>query len=259
VTHLALISLQSNFSDFGAPILASITQGDISSADRQAASAQSAFDRAVASLHTRFGDRSLFAGAAVDANATATSETILNEVRALIVAETDPLDVITIVDDYFNGPGGFDATGYLGSANDAPNVELAEGDRLAYAVRADQSEIKDVLSALALTVIGSEGGWPGASDTANLILYNEASRRSIAAETGIVEVRANLGTAEQRIEEASVANTAEGLFLSAALNRIIQRDPFEAAAEFTAIETQLQAVFSITARLSSLTLTNFLR
>ena len=37
------------------------------------------------------------------------------------------------------------------------------------------------------------------------------------------------------------------------------RDPFEAATEFAALEAQLQSIFTITARLSSLSLTGFLR
>ncbi|MEM7546445.1 MAG: flagellin [Pseudomonadota bacterium] len=259
VTQRALSELQSSVASLGAPLLSATTQGDIRTAEREAAGARSAFDRAIASLNARFGDRSLFSGAAVDGAATASATSILADIQASIAGETDVLAVIAAVDDYFNDPTGFDMTGYAGSANDAPDVELREGERLSFAVRADQAEIKDSLAALALTVIGNEGGWPGANDTANLVIYDAAARRSIAAEDGVIDLRSTLGTAEERIEEASISNRGESLFLSAALNNIVARDPFEAATELTALETQLQAIFSVTARLSSLSLTNFLR
>ncbi|MEM0924182.1 MAG: flagellar biosynthesis protein FlgL, partial [Pseudomonadota bacterium] len=64
---------------------------------------------------------------------------------------------------------------------------------------------------------------------------------------------------EQRIEVARVRNLSEEEFLSRARLSIIGRDQFEAAAEFTALEAQLESIFQITARLSGLTLNNFLR
>ena len=75
----------------------------------------------------------------------------------------------------------------------------------------------------------------------------------------MIDVQARLGVAEERIEIASVRVEAERSTLERALNDIVARDPYEAAAEFQALQIQLETVFGVTARLSSLSLNNFLR
>ena len=110
-----------------------------------------------------------------------------------------------------------------------------------------------------VTVVGAEGGFAGETADDRLLLLNAAGRRSISAADQIVSLRGDLGIAEERIEDASVRLSAEEDLLQQARSSIVARDPFEAAIELSSIETQVQAIFSITARLSALTLTNFLR
>lgn len=255
----SLERIQGALGEVGIPLLAAVTRGDISAARVEAEAARGAFDATVTALNSRFGDRSLFAGAAVDGPALASADSILTEINTRIAGETTSAGVIAAIDTYFSDPGGFSASGYAGSVIDLTATDIGDGQRVSYAVRADAQAFRDALNGLALAVVGAEGGWPGASDTADGDLLGEASRRSLAAREDVIDVRASVGIAEERFQNASIRNEAESTFLSAALNRILARDPFEAATEFTALETQLQSVFSVTARLSSLNLTNFLR
>ncbi len=75
----------------------------------------------------------------------------------------------------------------------------------------------------------------------------------------LVTLRARVGTAEAAIERAAVRNGAEATQLEIARNRIIAVDPFRAATELQSLEVQLETLFTITARLSRLKLTDFLR
>ena len=68
-----------------------------------------------------------------------------------------------------------------------------------------------------------------------------------------------LGLSEQRLEEASVRISARRDALDIAWNDATSRDPFDAATEFQAVEQQLERVFAVTARMSRLTLLDFLR
>lgn len=259
VTQSALAKVQDAVSDIGAPLLAAVTMDDRQSSQIIATGARTAFSEAVAALNSRFGDRSLFAGAAADGPALADPESILADINAAIVGAADTTDVLNAVDAYFSDPTGFEATGFLGSAIDASNVELDDGETVSFAVRADAPEIRDVLSALAIAVIGAEGGFTGDTAEAKQVLLGEASRRTIEATTQIIKTRGEVGIVEERVDEAAVRINAEESLLLQARSSIMARDPFEAAIELSAIETQIQTIFSITGRLSTLTLTNFLR
>lgn len=259
VSQSALAVVQGSVADFGPRLAGAVAIGDLSAAERIGAEARASFEQSIAALNSRFGDRSVFAGAATDGPTTATADVILAEVAAVAAAAPDAASAITAVGDYFNDPAGFLATGYLGSTSDAPAAEIADGERLDYAVRGDREEIRDALAALALAVVGVEGGFPGETRETRLDFLNVAAERATAAEGEVIDLRSEIGVAEERLEQASVRASAEDAFLQQARNRIVQRDQFEAATEFTTLETQLQMVFSVTARLSSLTLTNFLR
>ncbi len=259
VTQAALAKVQDAVSDIGAPLLAAVTMNDQQSSQIIATGARNAFSESVAALNSRFGDRSLFAGAASDGPALADPDTILAEISTAVAGAATSTDVLAAIDAYFSDPSGFQATAFLGSAIDASDVELDDGETVSFAVRADAPEIREVLSALAIAVIGAEGGFVGDSPEARLVLLGEAGRRSISATDQIFMTRGEVGIVEERIDEASVRIEAEESLLQQARSSILARDPFEAAIELSAIETQIQTIFSITGRLSNLTLTNFIR
>lgn len=259
VTQAALTKVQNAVSDIGAPLLAAVSMNDQQSSQVIATGARNAFSETVAALNSRFGDRSLFAGAAVDGPALADPDVILAEIAAAVAGATTSTDVLSAIDTYFSDPTGFQTTGFLGSAENASDVELDDGEIVSFAVRADAPEIRDVLSALAIAVIGAEGGFAGDSPEARLVLLGEAGRQTISATGEIIARRGELGIVEERIDEAAVRIEAEDSLLQQARSSIMARDPFEAAIELSTIETQIQTIFSITGRLSALTLTNFIR
>lgn len=254
----ALGLVQDAAQSIGADLLGHVEKGDVASADREANAARDAFATVVAALNSRFADRSLFSGAAVKSAALAPPEQILTEIQVLVAGAGDANAAITLVDAYFAPGGGFEVSAYVGSVTDAPDLEIAEGVRTNYAIRADADQFRATLRNLALAVVGADAGFTGASNDQRLALFREASLGAINASDQVIDLRAKLGVSEERIEIATAASTAEKDFLERARNAIIAKDPFEAAAELTTIETQLQSLFSITARLSRLNLTNFL-
>ncbi len=68
-----------------------------------------------------------------------------------------------------------------------------------------------------------------------------------------------VGTAEARMAEVRTRQEADQAALNQAYTALAGRDQFEAAAELTALEAQLQTTYLTTARLANLSLTNFLR
>ena len=81
----------------------------------------------------------------------------------------------------------------------------------------------------------------------------------VNAKEGVVQLSAELGMAQGQISKALSRDESELDALELARNGITGVDPYEAASRFTALEGQLQSMYAITARLSALNLTNFLK
>ena len=209
-------------------------------------------------LNTSFAGRSLFAGDESDAGAVTGAPDLLASADAAIAGAATPGDAVTALADLFN-----DATAqpvYLGGTGDAPAAEVAPGERVAYHVRADEQVLRDTLRGVATIAAALDPTTPGA--------LTEDERRQLAEDAvgelrnlgvGMNTLRAEIGSAEARIEQARMRNIAEETRLTAALNSLTGRDELEAAARMQAVEGQLETLFLTTARFSQLSLANFLR
>ena len=144
---------------------------------------------------------------------------------------------------------------YRGGQGDAPEVELAADARLSYSVRGDDPKIRDLLFSLARVAVAADEADPSAM----LADLQSAAEGLIAAQDGMTELRAEVGQNQARIENAEARAQAERSSFVQARNALVGRDPYEAATRITELETQLQSVYAMTARLSNLSLLNFLR
>ncbi|MEO1000086.1 MAG: flagellin, partial [Pseudomonadota bacterium] len=240
-------------------LLGAVSIGDDIGARQRAAEARGAFEDVVTALNARYGGRSLFAGAATEGPALADAETMLTAIAATTASAPDAATAATAIDDWFQAAGGgFETMGYLGATTDAPPAQIAPGQSLTYATRADSGAVRDLLAGLAKIVIGLEAPPAGDPDAASA-LFEEGARGLTGAIPGIVGERAALGEAEARIAETAAAQAAERTLLETARARLVAADPYDTATEFQAVEQQLQTVYTITARLAGLSLLNALR
>lgn len=232
--------------------------GDLPSAEAFGAQAGAALDAVVSALNTKASGRSLFAGAAVDRPALAPADELVDDVRAILAAGPDVATINADLDLYFGDPTREFATQiFLGDAvEDAPPVEIDENERAAYAVRADEPALKDLMRNLAVAAAVEDANL--SRDDA-MQLYDEAGAGVLAARDELTTLRATLGMSQERIDDALVRTEAERHTLNLARNDLVGVDEFEAANEVLALETRLQALYSVTARASRLSLLNFLR
>ncbi|MEC9433708.1 MAG: flagellin [Pseudomonadota bacterium] len=245
--------------ELGLELSASLARGDLNSARLHAAGAEDAFRASVQNLNTRFGGRTLFAGAAVDQPALAPADDILADVAGILAGAADAADAIAQVDFYFDDPaGGFATARFLGAAEDAPDATIDDGASVAISRRADDPEIRVLLKGLALAAATVSTAYAGPADAEGDLL-NRAADLTVDAREQIVQSRARLGLAEQRLEEAAVRISARRDALDIAWNDATSRDPFDAATEFQAVEQQLERIFAVTARMSQLSLLDFIR
>ena len=257
LTQSVMGGLQDLADGLGPELAAAVARGDMGSARIHAAGAEDAFRNAVQNLNTTYAGRALFSGAAVDRPALDDPDAILADVAAVVAGAADAADAIAQVEAYFDVGGGFDAR-YLGAAEDAPRAGIDAGDDVDISRRADDPEVRELLRGFALAAVAVSPAYAGPAD-AQGELFEEAAATTMSSRESLVQSRALLGLSEQALEDASVRVSARRDALDLAWNAATSKDPFDAAAEFQAIEQQLERIFLITSRLSRLNLTDFLR
>ncbi len=259
LTQTALGNIHKNLADFGPQLLSAVERGDEHSSRLIASDARYALGAVVASLNVRYGRHSVFAGAALDRQAIAPAEVIISDISAVVAGAADSTAALAAIDDYFYSPtGGFETSVFLGAALDSPPFRNQNGELIEYAQRADSFELRKAIRALTVAAVASDApNFVGTPD--QLDLLREAGSSAIDAAGGIVTLRETLGFAEGRIEIAEARNRSMSGVFELERSSIISADPYEAATKFEALQVQLQTIYTITARLSNLSLTNFLR
>lgn len=240
-------------------LLSTFGMGDVASARIHAANARRTFADMIGTINTRVAGQALYSGIATDSDALATSNAILADLDAIAQAAPTAADALQGIEDYFTAPaGGFYASGYLGSDVDLSPVEIGDGVRLDYSLRADADQIVATLRALGTAAVVAGGAFPG-DVPSQLNLIGNAGEQMLAAKEGILALRAEVGLSQNSVERAKAERRAEKDTFDLARNRIMAIDPLEAASRFQSLEVQLQTVYTVTARIADLRFTNFMR
>jgi len=125
-------------------------------------------------------------------------------------------------------------------------------------VRADSSELKEVLKGFAYAAAASEVSGT-LSDRTFAELTREAGVKLFDAAEGMSRLQAGLGEKEESVDIALSSNESQLSAFEIARSDLIRADPFETAIKLQEMQTQLETHFAVTARLSQLNLVDFLR
>jgi len=257
-TQATLVNLTDQSRTISTDALSFLNRGDNDSMKTIAADANASLSVIFSSLSVSVGGRSLFGGDAVDRAPLGDVEDLIADVGAILAGAADAATAAAALDFYFNDPtGGFATTIYQGGVGNAPMTEIAPGVRISASVKADNQAIKDVMRGFA--VLANFDQMPGGSAAERQAAMVSAAELVIDAEGDLVNIRAAIGVAEQRISGSKSRYEAEETVLTNVYNQKTAKDEFEAASALTALETQLEASYIMTARLSQLNLANFLR
>lgn len=213
----------------------------------------------LSALNTAIGGRTLFAGTATDGPAVVPAADMLAAVASdvALADATTAGEVGAVVDAWFAPGGGFEASGYVGSGDDLGRLALSDGERAAAPPRADDPSLRATLAALVKAALVSEGVLSGSPEEAARLL-RDAGLGLIAADGGLVELRVRIGSTEEQVLRARTELRSERDAAELARDDLIGIDAFEAASELQAVELRLQAIYALTARLSRLSLTEYL-
>jgi flagellar hook-associated protein 3 FlgL len=240
----------------GATMLDAIGRADEATIETTAIAAKAELGALMSSFNQRFEGRALFSGDAADSASLADAQTLIADISALYSGAATPAQFQTDLDTYFNDPaGGFATNIYLGGAGNAARVEISDGELIDYSAKADEQPVKDLLRGLATIVVAAAAA-PSIDRDATL---NTSAIGVVESEARLTLISARIGVVEERMQTALASLDAESAALASVFNERTTRDPFEAALELQQLESQLQSSFTLTARISRLSLVNFLR
>lgn len=233
------------------PAMAGTTAG-VSAA---ASDARQRFETAISMLNGNVGGQSLFAGAGTG-HALADSDTILTALQGAIAGAVTAGEVEDAVKAWFDDPAGYAAVAWQGEGARAP-VAIAQGETVDVGVTAMDPAIRDTLAALSMGALLDRGVLEGDA-AARSALAERVGASLIAGKDARIALQAQLGTVQARIDRTETRNAAERSSLTVARNDMVAVDPYETAVRFEAVSSQIETLHAVTARLSRMTLVDFL-
>ncbi|MEM7458653.1 MAG: flagellin [Pseudomonadota bacterium] len=229
-------------------MLNAIGTAETETQDLYATEARTALDDILSRLGARHGERFLFSGNATATNPFADADVLLDDIRAIAAGAVDEADFATQVEFYFDDPtGGFQTNFYQGaqSASDPDSV------------LANQQAFSDLFQGLAIMSLShSSEGVPFARGETPAM--DQALNRLERGRTGLVDIEAGIGFKQASIDDELTLLVREQTLLNQAFIDLAGKDQFEAAAQLRELETNLEASYLLTSRLSNLSILNFL-
>jgi len=251
--------LENALTTIGVDVLAAIERDDMQTAKTYANQSRATLSSVVGTLNTDVGGQSIFAGAGFDTPALAPGDVIMTDIAAIVASAPDSTTALNDIRTYFDDPaGGFATSIYLGSTVDAPELSISEGLDVNPLIRADSQPLRDTLRILAVSAVIAEGGFSG-DVAAQKAMLTDVANDSVEVRDEVIYLRQDIGHAQSIIAETSDGNTTEKSMLQITRNNLLQADPYETATKLTELQTQLESLYLLTARLSGLSLANYLR
>ena len=253
----ALTTIDEMSSDLGQSLLSASTSSSPTRINAVGYDANQRFESAISVLNTRFGDRSLFAGVATSGAALVDAQSIMAALDVVTAGALTAADVETAISNWFDAPGGFESTAYLGGPA-MGSLPISPGESARIDVTALDPAIRATLKGLATAAMLNRGILPN-SPEARADLAKRSAERLLESQTDRALLSARLGTTESQIGAASVRNSSESTALQLARLAMTALDPYETASTLEQRQTQLETLFAITSRMTRLSLVDYLR
>ncbi|MCC5991122.1 MAG: hypothetical protein JJT99_01240 [Rhodobacteraceae bacterium] len=222
-----------------------------------AARSEDALRDVVAILNSAVAGRSIFAGSAHDAPALVEADTLLDALVAQIPPGADRDSVMQVVSDWFAPGGGFDDAGYQGGPAAAAAVPLGEGAGLRLDLTAQHGAFRDLLANLAGAALIRRGVLAGEPAQQRELLA-QTGQQLTQTHAGIGQVQTLIGMRQAQLDTATARLAAAKSATDIALSELRGVDPFKTASELQAGIARLEQIYLVTARLSRLSLSEYL-
>lgn len=251
----SISTIRETLVDFTPSARVTFATGGDNEFDLMASSAGDGLSAVMNSLGRRHGTRHLFGGTETAGGPLATADVLQTAVNTAISSAASGTDAISAINDYFDTGGGFETDIYQGSAADGPRLHVTDAQSFEPLPKADDPLFRDMMKGYAMIA----GAAQAATDADRDALIEAGINLLDGALDGALAAESRLGAAQQSIERIDRGLQTEATLISTTTSNLLGRDVFEAAAELQALQGQLEASYTVTGRLGSLSLANFLR
>lgn len=215
-----------------------------------------AFEHVVGVLNTQFAGRALFSGSAVDQPALAPARDIISALVTEIPQGAHASEIDDIVAAWFAPGGGFDA--FLPDATEqSRQAELSGGVTATITQPVGTAPLRQVLATLAKGGVLAQRHQDLSAQTQRDLLSGMANDLRSGAEATRKQTEA-IGADIARSEMVLTRMKAQHFVAQSAFNDIMLVDPYETASLLQDRVARLDQILAITARLSRLSLSNYL-
>lgn len=253
----ALEGFQNVASDLGLALMSSAQSNLAQAVNTTSARARDDFGALVNRLNTNIGGRALFSGIDTDKAAIAKAPDILDALRTTLAGETTLAGIQTAMDTWFASGGDFDTIAYEGATTSLSPFALGEGETVTLDLRGDNDAFRTLLKFTAMGALASDPALGFGHDLRKEIA--EAAGEGLTFnQSTLTEIRADLGYAQARIEESATRIAAERTSFQMARTELLSVDPYETVTRLEDVQFQLESLYNVTARLSRLSLSDYL-
>lgn len=256
-----LAHMQALTSELGVSLMAPPFTETVGLVAMRAAAVSDDLTAVVSLLNGKVAGAQLFSGQALDRPPLSSGPAILDELESLTSGLATAADVAAAVDDWFDAPqggGGFLDSAYFGTLNAPLTVVLNEGRRLDNTTDAASAPIREALKGLATAALVDRGVLGGQYGEQRALMQM-GGQVLVGNDADLLAEMAQIGNLQQYATRAEAEHVSELTVLQMARNEIRSADPFETAGALKQVEAQLEMLYTVTARLSRLTLTEYLR
>lgn len=219
--------------------------------------ARTDLDIVISALNGAVGGRSLFGGTATDSVPLADADVLLAELKTVLAGLGTADAIKQAATDWFDDPAGFKAVMYSGSDDSLAPIQVGAGQEVNMWLKADDPDFRDLLRSVALTALTTDADLGLDQGTQNDVLRTTRDAL-LTNQDRLLGLRADIGFAEARIEEASTRNASARVGLEYAKGALLEADPYETALRLEDVQFQLESLYSVTVRTSRLSLLSFM-
>jgi flagellar hook-associated protein 3 FlgL len=221
-----------------------------------AANARGRLESAVGLLNSQAAGRAVFSGAATGTVPLGSADDLLAALEIAATGATTAGTVEAAVVTWFADPLGFGA--FYRGGGPLSDTPIAPGEAAEQSTTAMDSAIRDTLASFAMAALLDRGLLAG-NPTERARLAQRAGHGLLTSEDARIMLSARIGAVEGQVEAARSRNGAEETALGILRSDIGSVDPYEAASRLENARSQLESLYLVTARVSRLSLVEFLR
>ena len=216
------------------------------------------FSAIVSVLNTQTGGRHVFSGKATDAPPLAPAEELVAELQVQIAGSASASEALPIIENFFlSAGGGFETMAYRGATGDNNAIKIGKYEQISNPARADNMAVRKTLMGVAIGALIDDGLFASSRSDRQQMLHS-AAENLLNAQAELSELQGHVGEVEARIEYAQTANQTEKFALLKARSDLIGKDEFESAVALQNAQTRLEALYTLTSRMSRMSLVDYL-